>query len=243
MTYAVIAAGEGSRLRAEGLSVPKPLVTVGGERLVDRLLRIFMQNGADRIVGICNGQSPEVLSHLQSLRASGLCGTPLPLEIACRDTPSSMHSLHAIAPLLSSGPFILTTVDTFFSEREFARYAADFRRLSDSGNGNDADGLFGVTDYVDDERPLWVATDSDMRITAFSDTRSGCSHVSAGVYGLPPSALGVLDECVARGESRLRNFQRALLAADFRLRAWPLGRVIDIDHVSDITKAEGMTDG
>lgn len=240
MTYAVIAAGEGSRLRAEGLNLPKPLVTVGGERLVDRLMRIFMQNGADRIVGICNKQSPEVYAHLQKLRAEGLCGKSLPLEIVCRDTPSSMHSLHAIAPLLSGGPFILTTVDTVFSEEEFARYAADFRRLSGSANGRDADGLFGVTSYVDDERPLWVATDNKGQITAFSDSQAGCSHVSAGIYGLPTTALSVLDECIVRGESRLRNFQRALLAADFRLRAWPFGRVIDIDHVSDINKAESI---
>ena len=31
MTYAIIAAGEGSRLAAEGLNVPKPLVRVAGE--------------------------------------------------------------------------------------------------------------------------------------------------------------------------------------------------------------------
>ena len=46
MKYAVIAAGEGSRLAAEGVAVPKPLVKVAGECLMDHLIRIFMENDA-----------------------------------------------------------------------------------------------------------------------------------------------------------------------------------------------------
>ena len=58
MKYAIIAAGEGSRLAQEGVSAPKPLVQVGGECLIDRLLRIFMQNSAEEIVVICNDLTP-----------------------------------------------------------------------------------------------------------------------------------------------------------------------------------------
>ena len=50
MRFAVIAAGEGSRLAAEGIKEPKPLVRVGGEALLTRLLRIFRQNGATEVV-------------------------------------------------------------------------------------------------------------------------------------------------------------------------------------------------
>ena len=49
MEYAIIAAGEGSRLAREGVSLPKPLVRVAGEPLIDRLCRIFMLNDASRI--------------------------------------------------------------------------------------------------------------------------------------------------------------------------------------------------
>ena len=41
MKFAIIAAGEGSRLQQEGVALPKPLVHVGGEALIDRLFRIF----------------------------------------------------------------------------------------------------------------------------------------------------------------------------------------------------------
>ena len=49
MKYAIIAAGEGSRLAEEGISAPKPLVKVGGQCLVDRLIRVFLDNEADII--------------------------------------------------------------------------------------------------------------------------------------------------------------------------------------------------
>ena len=48
MKYAIIAAGDGSRLAAEGVAEPKPLVRVGGRPLIDRLLDVFMQNDAER---------------------------------------------------------------------------------------------------------------------------------------------------------------------------------------------------
>ena len=52
MKYAIIAAGEGSRLAQEGIEAPKPLVVVNGEKLIDRLLRIFTENAAEAIVVI-----------------------------------------------------------------------------------------------------------------------------------------------------------------------------------------------
>ena len=42
------------------------------------------------------------------------------------------------------------------------------------------------------------------------------------------------------GESRMRNFQRALIREGKRLKAWQFSKVIDIDHVSDIAKAEEL---
>ena len=65
MRYAVIAAGEGSRLSQEGVAVPKPLVEVGGERLIGRLLRIFMDCGATDICVVTNSQHPETSAYLE----------------------------------------------------------------------------------------------------------------------------------------------------------------------------------
>lgn len=229
MKFAIIAAGEGSRLAAEGIASPKPLVEVGGEKLLDRLVRIFMDNGAEEIVVIGNAHTPEVSRHLEVLQDN------FPLQFKIKNTPSSMHSFFEISSLLDDAPFCLTTVDTIFHESEFKNYINAFRQVVESGQ---ADGLMGVTDYIDDEKPLYVETDKNMDITAFLDQSNSCRFISGGIYGLTPASIVTLKRCIARGESRMRNFQRALIADGQHLLAWPFSKVLDIDHKGDILKAE-----
>jgi hypothetical protein len=38
----------------------------------------------------------------------------------------------------------------------------------------------------------------------------------------------------------MRNFQRALVAESLRLKAYSFSKVLDIDHASDIQKAEDL---
>ena len=142
-----------------------------------------------------------------------------------------MHSLWALRPWLSDDSFILTTVDTIFQEPAFAAYVQAFRQTT-------ADALMGVTDYIDDERPLYVSTSDDLLITDFTDTSSQPHYISAGIYGLTPRCFETLGRCIDQGEQRLRNFQRALVADGLHLQAWPFSKVLDIDHVTDIRKAE-----
>ena len=46
MKFAIIAAGDGSRLADEGITLPKPLVKVRNVPLIDRLIRIAEQSNA-----------------------------------------------------------------------------------------------------------------------------------------------------------------------------------------------------
>ena len=108
MKYAIIAAGEGSRLAREGIWEPKPLVEVGGERLIDRLFRIFTANNADEIVVICNDLTALVSQHLEKIQRRGLNGLRVPLRFIVRTTPSSMHSFFELSGFLGNAPFILT---------------------------------------------------------------------------------------------------------------------------------------
>mgnify|MGYP004610231925 FL=1 len=240
MKFAIIAAGEGSRLAAEGIKQPKPLVEVDGEKLIDRLIRVFMNNDAEEIVVICNDLTTLVSQHLVRLQQDGLKGRPIPLRFVVKSTPSSMHSFYEISKYLDGGPFVLTTVDTIFREAEFGQYVSTFRQLAKTGK---ADGMMGVTDYIDDEKPLYVNTDSDDNITAFLDSNDTPHYISGGIYGLTAPAIKTLEGCIERGESRMRNFQRALLSDGHRLKAYPFSKVLDIDHASDIEKAEAFLKG
>ena len=235
MKYAIIAAGEGSRLAAEGVNAPKPMVKVHGEHLIDRLIRVFMQNNAEEIVVICNDRTTIVSQHLFDLEEDGLQGQPVPLQFKVRSTPSSMHSFYELRDFLGDSPFVLTTVDTIFREKEFEEYVKAFETVLKEGG----DGLMGVTSYVDDEKPLYVGTDHDMNVTGFYDNNEAhCSFISGGIYGLAPSAIRTLENCMERGESRMRNFQRGLIRDGRKLKAFAFSKVLDIDHVSDIKKAE-----
>ena len=235
MKYAIIAAGEGSRLAHEGIAIPKPLVEIKGEALVDRLLKIFMLNDASEIVVICNDHTNLVSKHLLDIQQHGLDGHSVPLRIVVKSTPSSMHSLMEMSEYLSDEPFVLTTVDTVFQPKTFNQYVSSFSEVLKKGY----DGLMGVTDFVDDEKPLFVATNEKNEITGFFDVaQSSVRYISGGIYGLTPKAIDVLKACVERGESRMRNFQRALVVDDRRLLAFPFTKVLDIDHASDIAKAE-----
>ena len=226
MRFAIIAAGEGSRLASEGVKAPKPLIEIQGVPLIERLVRIFARQGADSINIIVNEQQPETLAHIRELQKL------FPINVVVKSTPSSMHSLHALSHLLRGDKFCLTTVDTLFHEEEFAEYIRAFEE-------SDGDGIMAVTDYIDDEKPLYVDTDSQLDITAFCDKPTENSrYISGGIYGLTPKALDILDECMAEGIERMRNFQRRLVDGGMRLKAYPFTKIIDIDHAEDIEKAE-----
>lgn len=194
-----------------------------------------MGNNATEIVVICNEQMSDVASHLEMIQDEGLNGLHVPLRFVIKSTPSSMHSFYELRHFLRDEPFILTTVDTIFDESEFYDYVLSFQ--DKMAHGTDA--LMGVTDYIDDEKPLYVGVDNVMRINGYYDTPQADSRfISAGIYGLTAFSLDILEACIEKGESRMRNFQRALVAADLRIEAFPLTKVFDIDHIEDIRKAD-----
>ena len=226
MKFAIIAAGEGSRLAQEGVKSPKPLIALQGIPIIERLVMLFAAHGASSINIVINEQQPATLAKLQQLQQS------YPINIVVKDTPSSMHSLHALSHLLRGGKFCLTTVDTIFKEHEFIDYIKAFEASA-------YDGMMAVTDYIDDEKPLYVETDSNLEITTFADSPTAESrYISGGIYGLDDRALDILDQCMDAGIERMRNFQRSLVAGGLKLKAYPFSKIIDIDHAEDIAKAE-----
>lgn len=228
MKFAIISAGEGSRLAQEGVQLPKPLVQLNGEAMIDRLIRIFMKNGADRIVVIINNEVQLTKDHLMQLKKD----VEIPLDVIVKTTPSSMHSFYELSRFLKDDKFCLTTVDTIFREEDFAQFINIFK-------SSDNDGMMAVTDYIDDEKPLYVATDENLRITGFYDSvTSQCKYISGGIYCLNPKAIDVLNKCMEKGLSRMRNFQRQLVTEGMSLVAYPFSKILDVDHVEDIMKAE-----
>lgn len=227
MTFAILAAGEGSRLAQEGVELPKPLVKIQGEAMIDRLIRIFHACGADSIYIITNNLTPLTQEHLRQMQKAD----PL-LHLLVKTTPSSMHSFYELRQVMGNGKFCLTTVDTIFREEEFRRYIQAWQTSAD-------DGMMAVTDFIDDEKPLYIATDAEKTITGFLDQEPQ-RYISGGIYGLDERSFPVIDKCISEGQSRMRNFQRQLVRDGLRLKAYPFSKILDVDHASDIEKAEAF---
>ena len=211
------------------MAKPKPLVDICGEPMIGRLINLFCRCNAESISIIVNEQMTEVREYIESLSLDS------PLNLVVKTTPSSMHSFFELSRVIPKGRFCLTTVDTIFREQDFRPYIeameADERY----------DGMMAVTDYIDDEKPLYVQTDDDLNITAFRDERYvGAKYISGGIYALNEKAIDVLADCMERGVARMRNFQRALVDAGLRLKAYPMGKILDVDHAGDIEKAENF---
>ena len=101
--------------------------------------------------------------------------------------------------------------------------------------------MMAVTDYIDDEKPLYISTDRKLNITGFYDAMTpDCQYISGGIYCLSPKAINVLQSCIEKGISRMRNFQRQLVAEGMKLTAYPFSKILDVDHASDIIKAEAF---
>lgn len=202
--------------------------------MIGRLIDIFVGCGAESINVIVNEQMTEVQDYLRALAAS----LPVPLNLKVKSTPSSMHSFAELSELMpQQGKFVLTTVDTIFRTGDFRRYVEAFDKA-------DADAVMAVTSYIDDEKPLYVATsdsaaDALMRVDGFLDAAApDVRYVSGGIYGLTGSAFKVLHKCLDEGVARMRNFQRALITGGLDVRAFDMGKILDIDHASDLQKAE-----
>lgn len=236
--FGIIAAGDGNRIKEEGSLVPKPLVEIDGAPMIGRLISLMESCGAKSVNIIVNSDMPEVWQYLQNIVPT----LSTELRLVSKKTPSSMHSFMELLNVMKpEGRFVVTTVDTIFREEDFRNYVKAFENSS-----KEVDGLMGVTTYIDDEKPLYVETDSKGRITAYKDTapqhpvEGTPVYISAGIYGLIPSALPVLDKCISEGKNRMRNFQRQLVETGLNLRAYNLGKVLDVDHICDIEKANSF---
>lgn len=237
MHFGIIAAGEGSRLAQEGVALPKPLVRIGGKPMIGRLIDIFRECGAESVNVVVNSRMPEVKEYLDSIAQE----LGVPLNVKVKSTPSSMHTFFELSSMMEGrGRFIATTVDTVFRPADFSKYVDAFREVPE-----EVDGMMALTSFIEDEKPLYVETGPEMDILAFLDIPGeNTSFISGGIYGLDSrTALPVLKDCLDSGVSRMRNYQRALVASGLRLKGFDMGKIVDVDHAGDIRGAEAFLAG
>ena len=226
MQALILAAGEGSRLAAAGVPVPKPLVDVAGKPQILRLLQTFDALGCESLTCAIRADSPSVRRLLDAQRFRA----PFTV-VECR-TPSSLHTLVEGLRAVPPGPVCCSMVDTVMRPEDWrAVYGAAGRYLEEG-----AELVLAVTPYVDDESPVYVSRHGrDVRAVSDEPLTPVC--VTGGVYGLSAAARGAAVDAVARGVHKMRAFLKALVAEGRRVAAVEVPRIIDIDRPSDLQTA------
>jgi NDP-sugar pyrophosphorylase family protein len=228
MKAGILAAGRGERLQVEGIRTPKPLVPVRGVPLLARIVNAVRQVGVDEVVCIVNDESPDVV-HYCLAHDWGV-----PLRLLCQRAAHSLESFLALQPHLDTGPFLLFTTDTVFSPTVLPALLTHAAQLPA------ADGVLGVTPFVDDERPLWTELDGLGRICRLGDRARSGGLVTAGIYCFTPSVYREADEARRQGFAALRQFLGHLLDQGYLLYGHTIPKVIDVDRRADIAAAEAF---
>src|SRR3989442_12647335 len=102
----ILAGGEGSRLAAGGIGVPKPLVEGAGRPQIVGLLETFAALGCRSLTCAVRADFPPVTRLLDGRRFGP------PLTVVARRTPSSLHTLCEGLPAVPAGPASFSIVGT-----------------------------------------------------------------------------------------------------------------------------------
>jgi NDP-sugar pyrophosphorylase family protein len=234
----VIAAGAGERLRS-GEGTLKPLVMIGGEALVDRVLASIGELEPAEIVVIVNEQSTGVRDYVSRQPQ------PFPVRWIVETTASSMHSFLRIVERLAAerdeGPFLVSTVDTVAAPGEYLRFARASAAL-------EADLTLAVTGGWDDEKPLLVEVDEEGRVVAIGEAireqaerpAPGRIFATAGYYAVRSTVLQEADAARADRLGALRVFLTRLVERGYAVSAVPVAPAIDVDRPADVRAAEAF---
>ena len=231
LSGAILAAGHGARLRHAVGGLPKPLVMLGAETLLERQANAMVGVGARPVLGIINSETARLLK----ARALSM---PKELELCVRDTPNSMESLFELGERLPDGPVLAVTVDAVMDFSEWRRFVRLALALTDRASTPPFDGALGVVRWRGDRKPLFAEVASDASITHLGDEQT--RTVTAGVYLLPNRVFDFVQPARAADLGALRQFLAMLITKGMRFGAIELEDVIDVDNETDLNAARTM---
>lgn len=220
----IIAAGEGSRLKRDGLRMPKPMVPVAGVPLIERVMSNFVKVGITQLRIIFSEDDRECATFIQERFPN--------LDVRCivKTTRSSYESFWEVGGRSGPGPILMSTVDWICPEPAFRRFVDQARRCSQ------ASVVLAVTPFVADEKPLWVTLDPSGRVTGIGGDSGDV--VTAGLYLVSGSIFAQAPHPSTIG--RLRDFLAWMVDREVPVYGVVIDQVIDVDRAEDLHLAETL---
>ena len=223
----ILAGGEGSRLRADGVTTPKPFLELAGRPLLLRLVDTLGRLGCETITAVLRD------TLLDPTLTARLADAPLPLRVVRCATPSSLHSLSQGLERVPPGPVLCSMVDTVMREQDWRQVFAQGDRCLTTG----ADACVAVTPFVADERPLYVLRHAGGGVAAFQNDPVRPALVTGGVYFLSSRVRSLAPRVLAQGIARMRGFLRWLVEHGYNVETAEVERIVDLDRGSDLLAA------
>lgn len=231
MQVLILAGGEGSRLRADGVPAPKAMVKVAGRPLLVATVDTLRGLGC---VSITVALRRDVLSGavLQELSERAL------RIVNCR-TPSSLHTLQEGLWSVPPGPLLCTMVDTVMRNGDWKHVLTESEQRLREG----ADACVSITSFVHDDTPLWVRAEPDGSVARFGSDPGGSTWVTGGTYALSSRVRDLVPRVLGLGVVRMRGFLQWLVEHGYRVATTRVERVVDLDRLSDLQLAEAWLMG
>jgi NDP-sugar pyrophosphorylase family protein len=224
----VLAGGEGSRMRADGVADTKALVPIGGQPQAQRVLDALVQVGCETLTCAARDDAPGLVAALSSWHFA------VPFRVVPCHTPTSLHTFVAGLQAAPAGAVLCSMVDTVMRHDDWhavARQAA--ARLAEG-----AFVVLAVTSFVNDKSGLYVTRTATGDVVAFEQAPGAAPCVTGGVYALGPAVRPLAEEALRLGVSRMRGFLDWLVGQrQVRVATIDVPRIIDLDRAADLSLA------
>ena len=225
----ILMAGSGSRLRASGKMLPKPLIPIGGRPLISYILAALLEVKISTVHAVVGCESEQLLRGLTPLVPAGMRLHPIQNPEWEKQNGVSLLSA---APHLSA-PFLLVMGDHLFEPsllEKFVRQANP--ELLNLAVDRKLDSIFDLDDAMK------VQT-NDERVVAIGKTLRNYDAIDTGIFVCPPEISRYLEDARRDGDCSLTDGVR-LMAANNKVRAIDIGDAWwqDVDDSGMLAQAE-----
>lgn len=234
LVAAVLAAGHGARMRADGIDVPKPFLRVGRESLIQRIVRQLLVARVDEVF---IGAKPEHVRAIERI----IEGIPISSRVVPCATASSDETLFTLCPIIKARWIVVVATDLIVTsstmvsfikcatkaKRDYPSSVAVHPRLNESHAG------VGVG----------IAVDSDGSVTRIAKARFPDGLRSEGPRLV---SKGWLDEIACSSYQRLStgggltNLFSVGVRAGRLMRTCPLDMAFDVDTHGDLIRVNDL---
>ena len=225
----VLMAGTGSRLRASGEILPKPLVPIFGRPLIAYIAEALAKVGLRNLYAVVGANGDALVRGLQPL-------IPSSMQLHSISNPD-WQKQNGISVLCAAGkvsaPFFLTMGDHLFD-------SAILVRVIEQANPGELNlAIDRKIETIFDLADAMKVRTTDDRVTEIGKTLAGYDAIDTGVFLCPNELFAYLERAKKNGDCSLADGVR-LMAAKGKVRAIDIGEAWwqDVDTFEMRMRAE-----